>query len=414
MYEVSYFVGQGKNRRFPSYKSAILNLDKLADQIICNPDRKQILLLHTIDKKQEPKKYRDIKTKLSFITPNCHFDGKKGEDTVSELTGIFYFDIDVSKLEDHGIDLDTLKASIINNPAVCMAGKSIGGKGLFFYVKVNTLPHRNNFEMVYDHLAQEYFSEIGNLLDANVRYASTAHFVPYDPELFYEPSRVAALPESVLIVQPEPEKKAKSNSTTRTYKKRWCVPIKEVRETLHFNLMRPDIDGQEFVHVAHKKLQSWHPKVIKDGQKRTTFRRIIRELYAINKQLFSVEELDVFIFSFIHYLNCRHTAMQPMNDDQLQYIFDSTFEQCKKGKHAPIRISKLAIDHTLPVDEKMKIAYKQNGIIRKNKSIERIRQAVEAIEWSGKKATQKAVLNYLADSNDKVGERTIKTYWKEI
>ena len=96
-----------------------------------------------------------IKETLPCITPHGSFKAERKNDQIDALSGLFYFDIDCNEIET---DVESKKQEIWRDyrPYIYALGKSVGGKGLFFYVKVSAI-EIPCFSSAYEYVKAKYF-----------------------------------------------------------------------------------------------------------------------------------------------------------------------------------------------------------------------------------------------------------------
>src|SRR5687768_11907454 len=142
-------------------KGVTVSFSTLVSLIKDNPNKEIIKQLHREEYGSEA--YSSIKTGMPVVSPHCRFknDGPKKKDNIDGFSGYFYFDIDAKDIVG---SIDDLRQKIISkySQVICLLGKSIGGKGLFFYIKIQNpgILTEKNFAVVRDCIIKKYLLEI--------------------------------------------------------------------------------------------------------------------------------------------------------------------------------------------------------------------------------------------------------------
>src|SRR5688500_8743600 len=146
---ISYYEGGIKTTKH-GYPISIKILQSL---IQSNPLRSDIEKLHELEYGSAAYKAYKVKVPFPCCKPHGVFKNlwdeqeKKNKEVLQELSGYQYFDIDNNGIPiEFRNDIEGFKNYIITKYGIyiAMLGKSIGGKGIFFLVKVDGL-NKDNF-----------------------------------------------------------------------------------------------------------------------------------------------------------------------------------------------------------------------------------------------------------------------------
>src|SRR5665647_1697076 len=117
---------------------------------------------------------------LPCCKPHGVFKNIGGTEVLQKLSGYLYFDVDNSKIPaDYKNDIDNYKKQVIEKHAdiISMLGKSVGGKGIFFLVKVNGLTE-DNFLPMHEYFRNVVFRDIP--IDTKALGIARNFFIPLD------------------------------------------------------------------------------------------------------------------------------------------------------------------------------------------------------------------------------------------
>ena len=287
-----------------------LPIDILLWMIKQNPHKEQILKLHTLVKKC--KDYDDIKEKLPCIKPHGTFDRIGRNDTLLNFSGYLFFDKD-------NCDPESTKQLILNKYAdkICMLGKSCGGNGIFFYVRLSNpkILTSQNFLEIESYFINHIFKELN--LDTSATGINRNHVIPYDPEVYYNPNIKVTIPSSILNSDNKEVKKLYLPILNRERKERErnyigkynFLDIQEVMKTLKWK-KDVDVGDADYIISDVEVCNLYIPRFIRDETKRYIFPSMVNSIMHNNPGI----ELIV-ILSFINFINQNYTNYidgQPM------------------------------------------------------------------------------------------------------
>lgn len=180
-----------------------ISLNILQSLIKSNPFTEQINKLRTLEYRS--KEYDDFKDSTPW--PCCKPHGvfknvrneklKKNTEKLMQLSGYLYFDVDNSDIpSDYKNNIDSYKKLIIGKypNIISMLGKSIGGRGIFFLIKVNLLTE-DNFKSVHDYFRTVVFKDIS--IDTNALGIARNFFIPLDENLYINENSIATYPKDL-------------------------------------------------------------------------------------------------------------------------------------------------------------------------------------------------------------------------
>lgn len=214
--------------------TSVYDITSLIENIKNNPLKGEIIKLRSF--KYGSGEYSRLKETLPTITPHALFRNAKTIDNLVQLSGYLYFDIDGNSI---GQDIHAYKQMLINeyNEYIHLAGLSVGGNGLFFYMKVRGLTVEN-FKAVYEHYRTVIFKNLP--IDNNAKGLARNQFIPLDEQLYYNPSCLIAVPNDLIDTETNNSTKKKGTFNVKDKKERCYtlnvpfLPIYQLREELKF------------------------------------------------------------------------------------------------------------------------------------------------------------------------------------
>lgn len=178
---------QIKISTFPSIaskKSNILDCDISLRDYIEDVKRGKYLneiidVRNALQKYGKGKEYSEAKKKLPLATACCTIKAghTRGKNNISEMNGFYLADID----DDVS---DSLFEDLKNDKYTCIIHRSVGGKGVCIFVKINP---KKFIETFYD-LAQYYLDNYNISIDQACKDEARARFVSFDPYIFENPN----------------------------------------------------------------------------------------------------------------------------------------------------------------------------------------------------------------------------------
>ena len=165
------------NNKYPTER---VDIEWVIDYITNNPNKATIEALRTMNKTDIG--YKPLKKILPSISIHATWSKLQTCD-IDKLSGYMYFDI------DNGIPADDCDGFIKKfteqfKDIICVAGKSVGGKGIFFYIKIKeaNLLTVENFKQVQQYITENIFA--GYKLDVQANKLTQPNFLSYDTNLF--------------------------------------------------------------------------------------------------------------------------------------------------------------------------------------------------------------------------------------
>lgn len=382
-------------------------INELYNSVKENSNKDLIEKLRSLEYKS--KDYDKLKLKLPAIKTHGVFNGLTNNDLV-ELNGYMYFDID--NVNDTWYEYILEKYSNY----ISLLCKSIGGKGYSFFVKVDGLTIENH-RQVYLFLANEVFNLLP--IDMNAYSLNRNWFVSYDENCYI--NKKVSFSASCLLNSPQTpllntktfkdcgpasgSLKENYDALNDTFFKN-IIPFKLLQKQLSFETRYgDDIKGDYIVHYKeyHKAIL---PKEIKDGSKHKVYSRLINSLYYLNNDITKEQ-----IFSLLYYINENRTDKK-MKFERLVSLVKSICEKIEtdgviicKTRQKPIWFDPKS---KLSGKDKRELAPKIMGVIRTNKTIDRINDAKDILINNGEKVSQNRVLEITG-----LSIATIKRNWNK-
>ena len=375
-----------------------------------NPQKTLINWIREL-RKQENAEYKKLKNQLCYITPNCIVKERKltkVEDFNFNFTlksGYVYIDIDTNAESDYYKEYFIKRYGHLAS-LVC---KSSSGYGISVLFKItNAINSKEDFELVWHNLR---FNILGNEdVDIKCKDIGRAMYLSYDPDVYCNYENINTIELSNTIINKKIVKGTKqgisnkrhNNTLTYTFSN---LPdydefINKVITSTQVYVMNPivDINPIEFVKCSF-------PNRIKDGSKHNVFGVLIHKLVYLNPKL------DIkFLFAYINFINSNYTTI-PMGFRELcrHFSFVYSLTQEKGYVFNLMKIKSFHINKAASLSKEIKIDVmnKLNGIVRSNKSIEKIQNAKAILKSQGRKITQKSVAEV---SGLSIG--TIKNHYK--
>jgi hypothetical protein len=391
--------------RKESFSSVTFN--ELVGIISDHPQKNEITYLRDLKKKNDLK-FKKIKKEMMCISPNSNFTRRANQKNFAG-TGYIYFDFDIPNPED----VEELKHKFITKFGnICsIICKSITYGGISVLVKIDkNIKTENEFKLVYNHILNNYFHQFLRINDIKVRFINALFFIPFDADVYYNRDCILSI-NSILnkksikhsIENTPPNNIDRLIPKTINYK---LYPQNEVNLKLVYKTRYTtkneifDFNELEFTNVPYINQ-------IKDGQKHKLYYTIIHILKFLNPE---VE--DDYIFSYLYYINKYYTD-KPMNSRRLNEICDYAFSCINKNGYvfSNFYLKKFHFNakNKLSKKEKMNIVNKVNGVIKKNKTIDKINNAKFELINLGQKITTKSL--HMATG---LSIATVKRYYRSI
>lgn len=423
---VNYFNGGGgiKNKR----AEQVIGIDYVEFLIKNNPYKEQIEKVRAIRSQEDydVTLYEEEKCKLPYITPNATFYNERLKANAKKVSGYIYFDLDQ---KDFKMDVDAYKVIVLSKYAdkICMLGKSVGGVGLFFYVKVKTGLSVDNFDAVWSYFRNDVFTDL--IIDTKAKDISRAQFLTSDADLYVNHSVDADIPVYLFSKsvsdnydKPVTNKKSKNKKEVKNIqsvykdKGRECyiptecfIDYKILCNTL---ILQTPVSFPNDEKVIIKEIDFVKVpilRIIKSGSRHNMFKIIINALMYLNSDI-TLHQLQ----SWINFWNVHMTDVALERKDMMITV-QREFERLKAGGKNIVKIKKKTV-HTNPkYDNRRATANDAIASNKKAKSCKKISDAIEALKLEDKPVNQKNVFEKLAEEKEnKLSLSTIERYWRQL
>ena len=242
-----------------------IDLQQIYEYIKNHPQKERILHLRTLSK--DDYCYSKIKGTLPCITPHGTFQTSKKKENMILLSEYLYFDIDLMTIEES----ENIKDNLVGNykKYIALIGKSVGGRGLFLYMKVKGLTPAN-FTSVQQYFIEDVFKEYP--IDTNAKGITRCHVLPFDENVFYnEEHEYFQVPKELLYNT--------KNTTDSVYKKSnttcYTPPsvFRDISEVWNKLTLKTavDVGNNLFVIKPVDYYKLFIPANIQDGKKHKVF-----------------------------------------------------------------------------------------------------------------------------------------------
>ena len=296
-----------------------------------------------------------------------------------------------------------------------MAGKSVGGRGLFHYVKIKNKEklRADNFMNIYEYFRTEIFKDLP--IDNNAKGISRPQFIPYDKELYINNDIEIDIPKylfnnnhSKSIV--DKNCALQDNNRTKSDVLVWSaqsVPLLDINDVLKDLKTETfvDVGDEDFIikPILYSKL--YVPAGIRVGNRHKTFRAMINCIMHNNPNFTPLQ-----VLSFMNYINFERTE-SPLTQKEMIRTITAHYFKIKTDGIQGLKTKSVHTNPNLSPYERSKISNQQNGKLKVDKSIEVIRLAVDYLRDIKIKPTIKLVTGILKGYRS---ERTIKKYWRQV
>jgi len=377
-----------------TYKSKNVDFPWIVNYIKNNPQTTLINWIREL-RKQGNHEYKKLKSQLNYITPNCVVKERKltkVEDfnlNFILMSGYIYIDIDTNAESDEYKEYFIKRYGHLAS-LVC---KSSSGYGISVFFKItNPIESKEDFELVWNNLRYNILGDED--VDINCKDIGRAMFLSYDADVYCNYENINTIELSNTIIHKKIVKGTKQGISNKKYNNTLIYTfsnlpdydefINKVVTSTQVNVINPivDINPIEFVKCSF-------PNRIRDGSKHNVFGVLIHKLVYLNPKL------DIrFLFAYINFINNNYTTM-PMEFRELCRHFLFVYSLTQEDGYV-FNLKKIKSFHinnaaSLSKEIKMDVMNKLNGIIRSNKSIEKIQNAKAILKSQGKKITQKSV-----------------------
>ena len=353
---------EGKiNNKIPS---KTINFKNLISIIKTNPYNKDYNTIR--NHKKGDVEYNQGKKNLVRCHPNCvlkynSINGPDFEKNYEIGSGYIYLDIDnIENALKYKKEFISKYKDVVS--MVCL---SSGGNGLSILVKINhTITSKEEYKSIVGYLSSYYFKDIE--LDKGAFKLSQMWFISYDPDVFVNTEVCINVRDGLKCVNQGIIHRGGGNNTLfyALEKEIMYLSISDINSNLitrtnYTNKKDIDIETVPWTDIKI-------PRVIKDGNKRRTYTRLIHSLFYLNPE---VE--PKYVLGYIYNVN-RNCADPKMSYKDLLSLFNMQYGYIKSDhyKYQNYRYKTLHIspDAKLTSSQKSIIANKVNGCIRKNKT----------------------------------------------
>jgi len=367
-----------------------VDLPELVKKIKNNPNADLIEEIRTL-RRTGDELYKKLKEQLPNITPNClvnrrSLDEDNFRTNFIRSSGYIYFDIDTINPDEYK-DYFIRKYGHVTS-LVCLSS-SKGGISVLFKVK-NELTN-DNFDFIRNQIINTILA--GEPIDSHAGGLGRAMFISSDAQVYVNYENEIEISTADIKKEPIKKEVKQSNSSTfitnRLNSPFSVLSIDKVYEKLHTStqveVLNPVVDFKpiDFVEV-------YIPKIIKDGTKHTIYQSMIHHLVHLNPYI----EKE-YIFSFLFYVNNRF-ARPKMEKKELIRFFNLVYNGIKRtGVTNHQHFTKFVHfnpDCGISDEEKIQVANSLNGYRRRNISIQKIQAAKGELIRTGRKLTQKNIV----------------------
>jgi hypothetical protein len=353
---------EGKiNNKIPS---KTIDFNTLITIVKTNPYKRDYKVIRT--HKKGDIQYNQGKKNLVRCHPNCvlkynSISGPDFEKNYEIGSGYIYLDID-----NLNNPIEFKKEFILKyKEVVSMVCLSSGGNGLSVLVKINHLiTSKHEYKCIIDFLKSQYFRDVE--FDRGSDKLSQMWFISHDPNVFVNTEVCIDVTEGLKCVDQGIIHRVVSNNTLfyALEKEIMYLSIADINSNL---ITRTKYNNKKAIDI---ETVPWTdikiPRVIKDGNKRRIYTRLIHSLFHLNPE---VE--PKYVLGYIYNVN-RNCADPKMSYKDLLSLFNMQYGYIKSDhyKYQNYRYKTLHIspDAKLTSSQKSIIANKVNGCIRKNKT----------------------------------------------
>jgi len=171
-----------------------ISIHDVEDLIKHHPQKDEILKLHKLPVKCD--EYNKIKTYLPCVTPHAAFENYKRTENIKSLSSYMYYDVDVYNTT-HSIESYYDNIIKTHQDKISLAGRSVGNRGLFIYVKIDNAEclNKDNFNRVYDYIKNDILTDV--TVDNSAKGITRYQIIPYDPYIYTNHSASLNIPVDI-------------------------------------------------------------------------------------------------------------------------------------------------------------------------------------------------------------------------
>lgn len=364
--------------------------------------------------------YKILKKDLPYITPSVIVKKRKLktvtdiQDNLIQFTGYFYLDIDAFPEQ---FSVYTYKDYIIKRYGhlvsfVCLSS-SLGGVSIL--IKITNEVTVDNFQSLWDTIRLTIFQD--EEVDTNCQGIGRAMLQSYDEYLYVNYDNCITLDAIIdnkekIGVDPivctvynkvNPHLFNQCNKLDPNTFKYKVYNIDEVLATIKTKTIVPVFNP--IVEFREEEIiESYIPKVIKDGMKHKTYYVLIHQWYYLNQDV----AID-YLYSMLFYVNNVY-AKPRMEVKELSRFFTYVISKIKESGKINVKPKKRWIhwnkeNKELTSHEKLKIAKALTGAFERHTTINKIQEAKKQLELDGKKITNRAIAKMIQMDVSTVGKR---------
>jgi hypothetical protein len=367
-----------------------IDLPALVKMIRENPLREKIETIRSLRRNNDDY-YKKLKSELPNITPVCMVKERNLKNDFDknfiQFSQFLYFDFDKSNASEFKEYFINRYGKIVS--VVCL---SSSGGGISVLVKVKNTITRDNFSEVLKNVKDTFFKDETN--DPLCKDIGRVMFISYDPDVFFNYENEVELTLPFETLQPDKSKKREPQ----------CINLRDLNNTLEFPGKLIQIE--EILRVLVTKtvvavvnpvvdyksveiVKFFIPRIIHDGEKHSTYSRMIQTLIYINPEV----DRDV-IYSYLWYINNRF-ARPKMEIREFVRFFNLIYTRAKESGNIFVNKKTVWIHFNqscgLNINEKKKLASIINGVKSKNESIQSIIEAKISLQRDGIPITCKEI-----------------------
>lgn len=387
------------------YSKEYISLDKLYDLIKNNPQKELIERIRSVEYKST--EYINLKSKLNCITPHGIFNNINNKGLVS-LSKYLFFEIDNF---DTNLELnDTIKRLIDTFP-ISFVQKSVSNRGFHFFIKyddTNLELNDTNFTDIHNYVSFLLVNG-GFNIDKSAKGLVRRMIISSDQDVYM--NKEVSLGINVVSLNTYLNNLNKTKKLKEVYDitlddtiEKDIIPFKELCSQIKIKKeYNKEIKG-DWVIEDMESYMIIIPEKILDGQKHSTYTRIINALYYINEDGITRNQ----IYSYLHHINNR--LHHKMSNYKLKKLVEFVCSKIEEDGEIRIKTRTKKI-HFNPMSDLTKKQKQNMGAqisakSRRNKTISEIQSAKDYLLKQNITPTQSKVKEITG-----FGIATIKRNW---
>src|ERR1035441_1430069 len=287
-----------------------IDLPSLIRIIRNNPQRISIEHIRTLRKSGD--EYRQLKRKLPNITPNCrvkyrNFEGENFEMNFVGQSGYIYFDTDdVTNVKESKEEFIKKYGHLVS--MVCKSS-SCGGLSILFKLEdIITIKSKEQFFGIWEHIRTTILKD--EKIDTDCKDFGRSMYISYDPDVYvnFENEIKVELNDTKTIEKRVNQCKAENGANTNTLvysfskkkKEKYSYREISINDVLKKLITKTRVIVEnpivDFKPIEYARV--FNRKIILDGKKRRTYRKMIHQLVYLNP------DIDRrYILSYLTYVN---------------------------------------------------------------------------------------------------------------